>query len=298
MRMFENQLERDAAVLNADDPEVTQRSPARPHLFWFSRQKRVAEGAFLQDEQIVFRQRRRGDVRWRGETKFRCAVSTTSKTSWPPASAAYLGGAEPACHRCTACKTFPGSRASAGICRRNRRREVLQRFEGHQCGRRTQGHRSFSEQADRDSGRQRQGQPLTPLRELLRRARAAWLLIGAAAEKIAADLGDVVPIERAGTLERAIESRLNVRGRATWCCSLRRAPASINLRITSTAGASSRNWCAQAWKSVAAAATRKDKDASQPATRSAAVSCDAGAVPDGRGDGVQRLGHDRARAVR
>ena len=30
MRMFENQLERDAAVLNADDPEVTRRMPSRP----------------------------------------------------------------------------------------------------------------------------------------------------------------------------------------------------------------------------------------------------------------------------
>src|ERR1700691_3288789 len=48
-RLFENQTERDAAVLNADDAAVAQRAPARPELYWFSRAKRVANGAFLHD---------------------------------------------------------------------------------------------------------------------------------------------------------------------------------------------------------------------------------------------------------
>jgi len=47
MRMFENQLERDFAILNADDAEVTRRMPSKPHIYWFSRQKRVAQGAFF-----------------------------------------------------------------------------------------------------------------------------------------------------------------------------------------------------------------------------------------------------------
>src|SRR6202007_1845801 len=47
MKMFSNQLERDWAVLNADDPEITKRTPAKPKLCWFSRKKRVAIGAFL-----------------------------------------------------------------------------------------------------------------------------------------------------------------------------------------------------------------------------------------------------------
>ena len=48
MRLFENQLDRDFAVLNADDPEVTKRMPSSPQIVWFSRRKRVAQGAFLE----------------------------------------------------------------------------------------------------------------------------------------------------------------------------------------------------------------------------------------------------------
>ena len=55
MRMFGNQLQRDWAVLNADDPEITKRTPAKPHLCWFSRKKRVAVGAFLLNDDIMFR---------------------------------------------------------------------------------------------------------------------------------------------------------------------------------------------------------------------------------------------------
>jgi len=48
------------------------------------------------------------------------------------------------------------------------------------------------------------GSPYTPLRDALRgRARGA-LLIGAAAEKIAADFGDAIPYFLAETLERAV----------------------------------------------------------------------------------------------
>src|SRR5260370_513817 len=54
-RIFENQTERDAAVINADDPAAAERAPSRPQIFWFSRKKRVASGAFFQADQIIFR---------------------------------------------------------------------------------------------------------------------------------------------------------------------------------------------------------------------------------------------------
>jgi len=48
------------------------------------------------------------------------------------------------------------------------------------------------------------GSPYTPLIEPLRGRARLVLLIGAAAEKIAADLGDAVPLERAGNMDRAV----------------------------------------------------------------------------------------------
>ena len=55
-RIFENQQPRDFAVLNADDPTcVAMAARTRAQVFWFSRQKEVTQGAWVQDGAIVFR---------------------------------------------------------------------------------------------------------------------------------------------------------------------------------------------------------------------------------------------------
>jgi UDP-N-acetylmuramoylalanine--D-glutamate ligase len=54
-RIFENQTEADNAILNADDPATTPLAPAKPRLYWFSRKQRVAQGAFVHGNEIVFR---------------------------------------------------------------------------------------------------------------------------------------------------------------------------------------------------------------------------------------------------
>ncbi len=68
-RIFENQVEQDAAIINADDSVAAGYAPARPEIFWFSRTKRVASGIYLRDDQIVLRRSgaetvllRRGDI--------------------------------------------------------------------------------------------------------------------------------------------------------------------------------------------------------------------------------------------
>ena len=50
------------------------------------------------------------------------------------------------------------------------------------------------------------GSPYTPLQEPLRRRARRVILIGAAAEKIASDLGDGLSIVQAGTLDRAVQA--------------------------------------------------------------------------------------------
>ncbi len=54
MRMFENQTEKDFAVLNADDPIVAAAETRAKKLF-FSRLHEVENGAFVRDGMIVFR---------------------------------------------------------------------------------------------------------------------------------------------------------------------------------------------------------------------------------------------------
>jgi UDP-N-acetylmuramoylalanine--D-glutamate ligase len=49
------------------------------------------------------------------------------------------------------------------------------------------------------------GSPYTPLCQLLHQRARLAILIGAAAEKIAEDLGDSVPVTNAGTLDRAVQ---------------------------------------------------------------------------------------------
>src|SRR6267143_1796132 len=54
-RIFENQTAADSAVLNADDPATRSLAPAKPHVYWFSRRQSVAQGAFVRENEIVFR---------------------------------------------------------------------------------------------------------------------------------------------------------------------------------------------------------------------------------------------------
>jgi UDP-N-acetylmuramoylalanine--D-glutamate ligase len=203
MRMFENQLERDAAVLNADDPEVTKRKPARPHIYWFSRQKRVAEGAFLREDEIVFRAdgsetvvARRGDISLRGEHNLENVLAACA--------AAHLAGA-PAGAIAQGVQTFRGV---------EHRLEFVAEIDGVQFY-------NDSKATNVDAalkaieafpgplivilGGKDKASPYTPLREPLRQRGRLAILIGAAAEKIATDLEASVSIEHAGTLERAVK---------------------------------------------------------------------------------------------
>jgi UDP-N-acetylmuramoylalanine--D-glutamate ligase len=55
-RVFENQLQSDFAVLNADDATcVAMAGRTKAQVFWFSRQKEVERGAWVRDGNIVFR---------------------------------------------------------------------------------------------------------------------------------------------------------------------------------------------------------------------------------------------------
>src|SRR5258708_6624698 len=54
-RIFENQIEEDAAILNLDDTASREIVPSRPQVFWFSRRSNVEQGAFVSNGKLIFR---------------------------------------------------------------------------------------------------------------------------------------------------------------------------------------------------------------------------------------------------
>jgi UDP-N-acetylmuramoylalanine--D-glutamate ligase len=201
-RVFENQGEHDAAVLNADDAEVTPFAPARPHLYWFSRTRPVASGAYLRGDRIIFRRDgretvllSRGDIGLRGEHNVENVLAA--------ASAAFLAGATPEA-------IAAGVRSFQGV---EHRLEFVAEIGGVRYFNDSKATNVDSTRKALESfaggllvilGGKDKGGNYAPLRDLLRQRARLALLIGAAAETIAVHLGDAVPLERAGTLDRAV----------------------------------------------------------------------------------------------
>jgi UDP-N-acetylmuramoylalanine--D-glutamate ligase len=203
MRLFENQTERDAAVLNADDPIVTENAPARPQLHWFSRRKRVASGAFLQGDQIVFRRDgevtplvSRSEIALRGEHNVENVLAA--------ASAAFLTGASPA-DIATGVRTFSGVEHRLEFVAETGGVRFFNDSKATNVDATLKALEAFPGSLLVILGGKDKGSDYTTLREPLRRRAKLALLIGAAAEKIEEQLNGAVPVERAETLEHAVD---------------------------------------------------------------------------------------------
>ncbi|HEV8383881.1 MAG TPA: UDP-N-acetylmuramoyl-L-alanine--D-glutamate ligase, partial [Candidatus Acidoferrales bacterium] len=201
-RIFENQTEEDAAVLNADDPETPRYAPTGPRLYWFSRERRVMNGAFLRDAEIVFRQNgeetvllRRGDIGLRGAHNVENVLAA--------AMAAHLAGASPAAIA-ESVHTF------AGV---EHRLEFVAEIDGVEYFNDSKATNVDATLKAIDAfdgnlliilGGKDKGGDFTVLREPLHRRARLALTIGKAAEKISAQIDGAVPVEAADTLERAV----------------------------------------------------------------------------------------------
>jgi len=202
-RVFENQGEQDSAVLNADDAGAAQYAPSRPQLFWFSREKRVASGCSMRGEEIVFRRDgaetillRREDIGLRGGHNLENVLAA--------ATAAVLAGASPSA-------IAGGVRSFAGV---EHRLEYVATIGGVAYFNDSKATNvdatlkaldAFSSSLFVILGGKDKGSDYTILRTPLKQRARMVLLIGAAADKIESQLGGVVPVERAGTMARAVE---------------------------------------------------------------------------------------------
>jgi UDP-N-acetylmuramoylalanine--D-glutamate ligase len=201
-RLFENQVESDAAVLNADDQRVAQLVPSRPQVFWFSRDKRVIAGASLRGDQIIFRGEGaetvlldRQEIPLRGEHNLENVMAACV--------AARLAGAEPAA-------IAAGVHSFAGV---EHRLEFVAEIGGvsffndskaTNVDATLKALEAFASPLLVILGGKDKGGDFTALQEALRRHARLVLLIGAAADKIASQIGNTVPVERAETLDRAV----------------------------------------------------------------------------------------------
>jgi|SRR5579863_933214 len=202
-RLFENQTGEDFAILNADDPATTPYAPTRPQLLWFSRKQRVAEGAYLRGEEIVFRHAgveeavmKRGEIPLAGAHNLENVLAAVAATRIAGAGAAAIA---------------KGVRSFAGV---EHRLEFVAEIGGVRFYNDSKATNVDATLKALDAfpgrilvilGGKDKGSDYTALQKILREKAILALLIGAAAEKIEKQIAGSVAIEHAGTLERAVE---------------------------------------------------------------------------------------------
>jgi UDP-N-acetylmuramoylalanine--D-glutamate ligase len=202
-RIFENQTEHDAAVLNADDVAVTECAPSSPAVYWFSRHNRVPSGCFVRDDEIVFGRDgsetvllRRREIGLRGDHNVENVLAA--------AAAATLVGVEPPAIA-EAVRTFAGVEHRIEFVATISGVEYFNDSKATNVDATIKALDAFPGNLLVILGGKDKGSDYTILRKSLREHARMVLLIGAAADKIESQLGGVVPVERAGTMAHAVE---------------------------------------------------------------------------------------------
>jgi len=202
-RIFENQTEGDSAVLNADDPASTPYAPTKPQVYWFSRKQRVAQGAFVRNNEIVFRQNgeemavlKLPEIPLLGAHNVENVLAAVTTTRIAGANLAAIA---------------KGVRSFAGV---EHRLEFVAEVGGVRYFNDSKATNVDATLKALDAfpgriviilGGKDKGSDYTVLRKPLREKAILALLIGAAADKIEKQIEGSVAIEGAGTIERAVE---------------------------------------------------------------------------------------------
>lgn len=202
-RIFENQSEHDSAILNADDAATTPYAPHRAHVYWFSRKQRVAQGAYVRGDEIVFRRDgeeeailKIADIPLTGAHNLENVLAAVAAARLDGASAAAIA---------------KGVRTFAGV---EHRLEFVTEIGGVRYYNDSKATNVDATLKALDAfpgrilvilGGKDKGSDYTVLGDALREKAILALLIGAAAEKIEKQIAGSVAIERARTLQRAVE---------------------------------------------------------------------------------------------
>ena len=202
-RIFAKQTELDAAVLNADDAPTVALAPKKPQVFWFSRKKDVAQGACVRGEDIVIVHRGKdefvmkvGEIPLVGAHNVENVLAAVTAARLANVDAAAIGkavrGFKGVEHRLEFVKEIGGVRYfnDSKATNVDATLKALDAFPG----------RILIILGGKDKG-----SDYTVLQKPLREKAVLALLIGAAADKIESQIAGSVALERAGTMEKAVE---------------------------------------------------------------------------------------------
>jgi len=201
-RIFENQTELDAAILNADDAASAKYAPKKPQVFWFSRLQPVKQGACVHGEEIVVVHHGEED-RVMKAAEIPLAGAHNLENVLAAVLMARLAGVDTATIA-KAVKSFPGV---------EHRLEFVAEIGGVKYYNDSKATNVDATLKALDAfpgrilivlGGKDKGSDYTVLQKPLREKAVLALLIGAAAQKIESQIAGSVAIEHAGTLERAV----------------------------------------------------------------------------------------------
>jgi UDP-N-acetylmuramoylalanine--D-glutamate ligase len=202
-RIFAKQTEMDTAVLNADDAPTAALAPKRPQVFWFSRKESVARGACVRGEEIVVRHHKQEEFVMK-TSEIPLAGGHNVENVLAAVMAARLAEVDAATIR-------EGVRSFAGV---EHRLEFVAEINGVRYYNDSKATNVDATLKALDAfpggvliilGGKDKGSDYTVLQKPLREKATLALLIGAAAGKIHRQIAGSVAIERAETLDRAVE---------------------------------------------------------------------------------------------
>jgi UDP-N-acetylmuramoylalanine--D-glutamate ligase len=202
-RIFENQTELDAAVLNADDPPTVNYAPKKPQAFWFSRKRRVQQGACLSGDDVVIVHHAKEEFVMK-QAEIPLAGAHNVENVLAAVTAARLAGVDTA-------TIAQAVRSFAGV---EHRLEFVAEIGGVRFYNDSKATNVDATLKALDAfpgriliilGGKDKGSDYTALQKPLREKAILALLIGAAADKIEKQITGSVAIERAATLDRAVE---------------------------------------------------------------------------------------------
>jgi UDP-N-acetylmuramoylalanine--D-glutamate ligase len=202
-RIFENQTELDAAVLNADDPFTGRFVAKKSQVFWFSRKQHVNEGACLQGEEIFVLHKgkqefvmKRGDVPLAGAHNLENVLAAVTAARLAGVDAPAIAGAV---------KSFAGVEHRLEFVAEVRGVRYYNDSKATNVDATLKALDSFPGRILIILGGKDKGSDYTVLQQPLREKAILALLIGTAAERIETQISGSVAIERAGTLARAVD---------------------------------------------------------------------------------------------